>query len=65
VPQQTETQPAFLHALVDPNLRERLEQLAIRNDRSLAAEIRRAVAAHIERESHPIERGRQIERRFG
>jgi len=48
----TEAHPSFLHALVDRNLRERLEELAERNDRSLAAEIRRAVAFHVERERH-------------
>ena len=45
----TEAHPSFLHALVDRNLRERLEELAERNDRSLAAEIRRAVAFHVAR----------------
>jgi hypothetical protein len=50
VRQHAEAHAAFLHALVDRDLRERLEELAVRNDRSLAAEIRRAVAFHVEHE---------------
>ena len=38
------------HAVVSPQLREQLEQLAARGDRSVAAEIRRALRRHIQLE---------------
>ena len=40
-----------LNAFVDADVREELERLAREADRSLSAEIRRALAAHIERET--------------
>ena len=40
-----------LNAFVDVNVREELERLAREADRSLSAEIRRALAAHVEREA--------------
>jgi predicted transcriptional regulator len=39
---------AVAHATIDRDIRERLEQLAREGDRSLAAEIRRALRAHID-----------------
>jgi predicted transcriptional regulator len=38
------------HARIEPALRQRLEALAERNDRSLAGEIRQAIREHVERE---------------
>jgi TraY domain len=38
------------HARIDPWLRQRLEALAKRNDRSLAGEVRQALRQHVERE---------------
>ena len=38
-----------LHAHVEPAIRDQLVKVARTNDRSLAAEIRRALAAHLER----------------
>jgi predicted transcriptional regulator len=40
---------AHVNAFVDVDVRRELERLAQRNDRSLSAEIRRALAAHVER----------------
>lgn len=37
------------HIFLDPDERERLEQLARKNERTLAAEIRLALRGHIER----------------
>ena len=48
----TSTLPrVHLNAFVDVNVREELERLAREADRSLSAEIRRALAAHVERET--------------
>ncbi len=41
---------AVAHATIPETVRERLEALARENDRSLAAEIRRALREHVERE---------------
>ena len=41
------------HAEIPASTREQLEQLAREGDRTLAAEIRRALRAHIEREAPP------------
>ena len=51
----TRTHPAVAHAEIPTALRERLETLARKGDRTLAAEIRRALKAHVERGN---ERGR-------
>jgi predicted transcriptional regulator len=40
-----------LNAFVDVDIRRELERLAREADRSLSAEIRRALAAHVERET--------------
>jgi predicted transcriptional regulator len=45
---------AVAHAEIPQEVRARLEQLAQANDRSLAAEIRRALRDHVERD-HPQE----------
>ena len=55
---------ATAHARIEPELRSRLAALARANDRSLAAEIRRAIAGHVEREAtsdpaEPHERGEE------
>jgi predicted transcriptional regulator len=44
------THEAVAHAMIDPGTREQLEALARSNDRTLAAEIRRALREHVERE---------------
>jgi predicted transcriptional regulator len=41
---------AVAHATIDRDIREQLEALAREGDRSLAAEIRRALREHVERE---------------
>ena len=46
----SENAVAQLHAHVAAPIREQLAELARRNDRSIAAEIRRAVHEHLERE---------------
>jgi predicted transcriptional regulator len=47
---------AHVNAFVDATVRRELERLAQANDRSLSAEIRRALAAHVERAAH-LEKG--------
>jgi predicted transcriptional regulator len=44
------THEAVAHAEIHTELREQLEQLARSNDRTLAAEIRRALREHVQRE---------------
>lgn len=39
-----------INAFIDTDIRRKLEQLAESNDRSLSAEIRRALAAYVERD---------------
>jgi predicted transcriptional regulator len=51
---QTE-QRALVTAWIDPRDRARLAELAREHDRSLSAEIRRAIATHVEQE--PTESG--------
>ena len=41
---------AHVNAWIDPRDHERLVELAQRNDRSISAELRRAIAAHVERD---------------
>ena len=52
------TDRAQVHAFVDRSVREKLRVVARPNDRSLAAEIRRAISEHIERDQ-PAERSAQ------
>ena len=48
----TDTLPrAHVNAFIDVDIRRELERLAREADRSLSAEIRRALAAHVERET--------------
>lgn len=47
---QVMVQTSQLHAFVPTPLRQELERVARANDRSLSAEVRRALAAHLERE---------------
>ena len=44
------TDRAQVHAFVDRSVREKLRVVARANDRSLAAEIRRAIDEHVQRE---------------
>lgn len=44
--------PVQVRALVEPQLREQLERLARAGDRSLAAEVRRALTAHVAVQRH-------------
>jgi predicted transcriptional regulator len=51
------THEAVAHAEIHAELRDQLEALARENDRTLAAEIRRALREHVEREHvHPSEK---------
>ena len=43
-------QREHVNAFVDVDVRRELERLALANDRSLSAEIRRALRAHVERD---------------
>ena len=43
------SQREHVNAFVDIDVRRELERLALANDRSLSAEIRRALRAHVER----------------
>jgi len=48
----TNTLPrAHVNAFIDVDMRRELERLAREADRTLSAEIRRALAAHVEREA--------------
>jgi hypothetical protein len=47
---EAEARIVTAHAVIEPDLREQLAELARENDRSVASEIRRALRAHIERE---------------
>ena len=49
----TTTQRGIIHAQVDPKQLEQLQTLAKRNDRSLAAELRRAISRHLRAEAEP------------
>lgn len=42
--------PEHLSAFVEPSLKRRLEAVAVKNDRSLSAEVRRALARHLDAE---------------
>jgi predicted transcriptional regulator len=54
--QQIEAPSASVaHARITPELRNQLEAVAQANDRSIAAEIRRAIAEHVEREQVDLE----------
>jgi predicted transcriptional regulator len=44
------TERAQVHAFVDRGVRDQLHAVARANDRSLAAEIRRAIFEHVQRE---------------
>jgi hypothetical protein len=44
---ENDTPDTPLHVLIPVNLKERMEQMAKEEDRSLAAEVRRALAAHL------------------
>ena len=44
------TERAQVHAFVDRGVRDQLHAVARANDRSLAGEVRRAIAEHLERE---------------
>jgi hypothetical protein len=54
----TTVEKVSLTSWVDRDQRERLQELAIRGDRSLSAEVRRAVVEHIERADHDPEETR-------
>lgn len=50
----TNTKPrTVVHAVVPPALLDQLRQVAKREDRTLSAELRRAVAAHVKAETGP------------
>jgi predicted HicB family RNase H-like nuclease len=46
-----------LHAHVEPEVHAQLAEVARANDRSLAAEIRRAIDEHVRHERQPAEQG--------
>ena len=48
----TTAQREHVNAFIDVDVRRELERLAQENDRSLSAEIRRALAAHVGRYLH-------------
>lgn len=50
---------AYVGAKCEQDLRAALTNLARRNDRTLAAEVRRALRAHVERESQ-VDRGEAV-----
>jgi len=50
--------PEHLSAFVEPSVKRRLEAVAARNDRSLSAEIRRALAAHLAAEGEFVSTAR-------
>jgi hypothetical protein len=55
--QNTATGRVQIHAHVEPEIRAQLVQVARANDRSLAAEIRRAIDEHVRHERQPAEQG--------
>jgi molybdopterin-guanine dinucleotide biosynthesis protein A len=46
--------PEHLSAFVPPTVERRLEEVAARNDRSLSAEVRRALVRHLDAEGELI-----------
>jgi predicted transcriptional regulator len=51
----TTAQREHVNAFIDVDIRRELERLAHENDRSLSAEIRRALAAYVERDDETEE----------